>query len=195
VQITQVDGTDGAEATDGAAPSEDADASADGTDAGSDAAAAPDASAPAADGKDQEQSSADPSASPDDEAVLSNLNNQKGRAYFDNIELQRRTKVSEEEERLNNIIADTTNNTQDQAAAAIEDLHRLDATEERISSLEEKLLATYENAVVEQDNDNFKVVVQADKLNKAQAVSIVETATKELQVTPDRVTVQYIANP
>lgn len=148
------------------------------------------------DKEDSEHASAtDGSAKPEDEAVLQGISNQTGAAYFDEIQLKRMESYSKREEELNGIIADTSKHTQEETAAAFEELSRMDATEQRISSLEEKLLADYDNAVVEEENNTFKVVVQADKLDKTQAVSIVETAMKELNVTPDRVTVQYIANP
>ena len=148
------------------------------------------------DKEDSEHASAtDGSAKPEDEAVLQGISNQTGAAYFDEIQLKRMESYSKREEELNGIIADTSKHTQEETSAAVEELSRMDATEQRISSLEEKLLADYDNAVVEEENNTFKVVVQADKLDKTQAVSIVETAMKELNVTPDRVTVQYIANP
>ncbi|WP_027093769.1 SpoIIIAH-like family protein [Cohnella thermotolerans] len=215
VQVTEVDGASGADV------GTDANSSQAGTDkdasATSDNAATADQGAQTDDGKaageatDKTSAEAtggntDKNAQPsdgqatsggqDDQAVLEQMNNLTGRAYFDDIQLKRQEQFDREEERLNAIVADTSKHTRDETEAASADLSRLEATEERISSLEEKLLSEYENAVVEQeDNSNFKVVVQADKLDKTQAVSIVETATKELGVAPDRVTVQYIANP
>lgn len=137
----------------------------------------------------------DSSISPEDAAVLEQLNSQTGRAYFDQIQLQRDNEFSQESERLNAIIANTSKYTLDQASEAREELSRLEDTEERISSLETKLNGDYGNAVVEEDNNNYKVVVQADKLDKVEAVSIVETAMKELNVGPGQVSVQYIPNP
>lgn len=137
----------------------------------------------------------DSSISPDDEAVLEQLNSQTGRAYFDQIQLQRENDFSQESERLNAIIANTSKYSLDEAAQAREELNRLEDTEERISSLESKLTGDYGNAVVEEENNSYKVVVQADKLDKVEAVSIVETAMKELNVGPGQVSVQYIPNP
>ncbi|MBN2979771.1 SpoIIIAH-like family protein [Cohnella algarum] len=101
-------------------------------------------------------------------------------------------KLLAEQERLNAIIADSKNTTPEEAQSAMEELSRLDAIEERMTSLEEKLVATYGNVVVEEEESNYKVVVQADKLEKDEAVTIVELAMKELEVSPDRLTVQYI---
>lgn len=133
--------------------------------------------------------------SPGDEAVLEQYNNQTGRAYFDQIQLKRQDDFAKEEERLNAIIGNTSKYSLEEASDAREELSRLEDTEERITSLETKLTGDYGNAVVEEDNNNYKVVVQADKLDKTEAVTIVETAMKELNVGPGQVSVQYIPNP
>ncbi|MBO9598191.1 MAG: SpoIIIAH-like family protein, partial [Cohnella sp.] len=52
---------------------------------------------------------------------------------------------------------------------------------------------SFENAVVEEvDVNNYKVIVLSDKLEKKQAVTIVDLATKELNVSPDHVSVQVV---
>jgi len=145
-----------------------------------------------ADGANAESAPEGDSGKQDDEAVLQGLNNLSGREYIDRIALERMENYSKQQEELNAIIADTKNHTPEEAQEAMEKLSLLDATEERITSLEEKLLADYGNAVVEEEDNNFKVVVEADKLEKSQAVKIVELAMKELNVSPDRLTVQYI---
>jgi stage III sporulation protein AH len=135
----------------------------------------------------------DSAISPGDQQVLDQMNDLSGDNYFSNAQYQRKVNMDKEFEKYNAIISDTKNHTQDEAVAAQETLSRLQDTEERINSLEEKLLVDYDNAVVEEEeNNNFKVVVMADKLEKKQAVSIVDMAVKELNVTPDRITVRYI---
>ncbi|CAM3787897.1 SpoIIIAH-like family protein [Cohnella lubricantis] len=137
----------------------------------------------------------DSALSPGDEAVLEQYNSQTGRAYFDQIQLDRLNKISQEQERLNAIIGNTSKYSLEEAADARAELDHLEDTEERITSLETKLNGEYGNAVVEETNNNYKVVVQADKLDKQEAVTIVETAMKELNVGPGQVSVQYISNP
>ncbi|WP_168735778.1 SpoIIIAH-like family protein [Cohnella fermenti] len=185
--ITQIDSTSGA---DGAANSPDAkaggttdDAIASGEDDGTDAAAGGE---PAA------------SAGKTDEEVIEGMTaSLTGRAYFDDAQLRRMESFDKEAERLNAIIADGKNATADEAATAVEELDRLDSVEQKITSLEEKLTTNYEyeNAVVEEEDSNYKVVVQADKLDKSQAVTILDLAVKELGVAPSQLTVQYIPNP
>lgn len=127
-----------------------------------------------------------------DEAVLNEYANLRGREYFDQLQRMRQEKFDSESEKLSAIVADTKNHSQEEASSAVEELARLDDTDARITRLEEKLLQDYENAVVTEEALNFKVVVQAAKLEKKQAVEIIDLATKELKVTPDRLSVQYV---
>lgn len=145
----------------------------------------------AADGEDGDDSS----LSSDDEAVLEQYSSQTGRAYFDQIQLKREDQFNQDVERLNAIIGNTSQYSQEEANDAEKELSRLEDTEEKISSLETKLTGDYGNAVVEEENNSYKVVVQADKLDKQEAVTIVEAAMKELGVGPGQVSVQYIPNP
>lgn len=127
-----------------------------------------------------------------DEAVLNEYTNLKGREYFDQLQRLREEKFDTENERLSAIIADTKNHSQEDAAAATEEQARLDDADNRITSLEVKLQQQYENAVVTEEELGYKVIVQAPKLDKKQAVQIIDLATKELKVTPDRLSVQYV---
>lgn len=127
-----------------------------------------------------------------DEAVLNEYANLKGREYFDHLQRVREEKFDTENERLAAIIADTKNHSQEDAAAATEEQARLDDADNRITSLEVKLQQQYENAVVTEEDLGYKVIVQAPKLDKKQAVQIIDLATKELKVTPDRLSVQYV---
>jgi stage III sporulation protein AH len=139
----------------------------------------------------QEEESVDGNV-PTDEEVLESLNQSAGRAFFDRIELNRRTHFEQEHERLSSIISDTSGYTQEEASAAVEELSRLEDMDERITSLQTKLLTDFENAAVEMEQNRYKVIVQAEKLDKQQAVGIVDLAIKELGVTPDRLAVQYV---
>ncbi|MCC3373389.1 SpoIIIAH-like family protein [Cohnella sp. REN36] len=212
IEVTDVDSPDGANAPQTSGDGKDAASSPDASaapDAGANAPASPDASSnPAASpesGKDaaaspekDKDASASPNAgkdggsAPADQEVLKGMTNLTGREYFDNAQLQREIKVSKRLEELNAILAATSKATPEEAAAAIEEQSRIDMVEQRITSLEEKLVGDYPNAVVEEDDNNYKIVVQADKLEVKQAVKIVSLATKELDVTPDRISIKYI---
>ncbi|MDG0813205.1 SpoIIIAH-like family protein [Cohnella rhizosphaerae] len=175
-------GSDKSASTDGgSAPSKDAAAST-GAPAVADkgAAASPEA------GKDGQSG-----VSPADQEVLKGMNNLSAREQFDQIQLERERAASKAYEDLDKIVADSSK-TQEEAAAAVEEQGRITATEERIASLQDKLVSDYENAVVKQDGDKFEIIVQADALDSKQAVKIVKLATKELSVKPDAVSVQFI---
>lgn len=150
---------------------------------------APEVTAPevTAEGEDKTSSS----ISPEDEDVLKQMANLEGSQKLDQTQRERMEAISKKAEELTAIIANTKV-SQEEASQAVEELSRLQDTDERITSLQEKLLQEYENAVVDEVDTNFKVIVLSDKLEKKQAVSIIELATKELNVTPDRVTVQYV---
>ncbi|MCJ8011189.1 SpoIIIAH-like family protein [Paenibacillus sp. KQZ6P-2] len=80
-------------------------------------------------------------------------------------------------------------------AKASEDLQALETKENKIQGIEEELEQKYSfaNALVKQENDKYQVLVLSDKPDVKQAVSIVELVMKELNVTQDKVSVQYMA--
>jgi stage III sporulation protein AH len=143
-------------------------------------------------GKTGSEASGGQAVSPDDEAVLKEMANLKGAQLIDELQRRRQEKYGLENEKLNAIVADTKNHTQEQASSAVEEMARLEETDNRMTSLEEKLLQDFDNAVVTEEDLNFKVLVQAAKLEKKQAVRIIDLASKELNVTPDRLSVQYV---
>jgi stage III sporulation protein AH len=134
----------------------------------------------------------DGAVSPGDEEVLKQLTNLQGRQLIDEMQRKQEEKFASETERLSAIMADTKNHTQEEASSAAEEQTRLEDLESRMTSLEEKLVQDYDSAVVVENEDNFKVVVQAAKLGKQEAVKIIDLASKELNVTPDRLSVQYV---
>lgn len=130
--------------------------------------------------------------SPDDEAVLKSITNLSGSEMITELQRQRMEQFASESEKLSAIVADTKNHSQEEASAAMEEMARLEEADERMTSLEEKLLQEFDNAVVTEEKTHFKVVVQSPKLEKQQAVKIIDMAAKELNVTPDRLAVQYV---
>lgn len=79
-------------------------------------------------------------------------------------------------------------------ASAQEQLHALEEKESKINGIEEQLQQKYGEAVVKEDSNNsFKVVVRSDKLDVKQAVGIVDMVMKELGVTQDKISVQYVS--
>ncbi|WEK55597.1 MAG: SpoIIIAH-like family protein [Candidatus Cohnella colombiensis] len=130
--------------------------------------------------------------SQEDEAVLQEYSNLKGVQLLSSIQLTKRENIDKQYTELNAIIADTKNHSQEEASDAATKLSLLDDADERMTSLEEKLLVDFDNAVVTEENTNYKVILLSDKIDRKQAVTIVDLAMKELQTTPDRISIQIV---
>lgn len=84
--------------------------------------------------------------------------------------------------------------TPEESALAHEQLGRLEEKASKIDGIEEQLQQQYGMAVVKEEaGDSYKVLVTSDKLDVKQAVSIVNLVMKELSVTQDKVSVQYVS--
>ncbi|TVY04450.1 SpoIIIAH-like family protein [Cohnella terricola] len=129
--------------------------------------------------------------SKEDQEVLKGMTNLSGNERLDKIALDQKMRMSKYAEELETIIGNTKS-SQEEATVAVEKHNQLEELDARITSLQEKLLQDFENAVVSEEQSNFKVIVLSDKLEKKQAIGIIDMATKELEVTPDRVTVEYV---
>jgi len=128
---------------------------------------------------------------PEDQEVIKGIANAAGNELLEQQAYDQRFKISKRAEELSAIVSNTKSSQED-AAAAAEELDRLSDMDARITSLQEKLVQDYENAVVTEESDNFKVIVLSDKLDKKTAIGILDLATKELDVEPSQVTVQYV---
>ncbi|MED5017566.1 SpoIIIAH-like family protein [Paenibacillus chibensis] len=97
----------------------------------------------------------------------------------------------------NDLLATMNDMSQDAAASAkaSEELNALETKESKIQGIEEELEQKYSfaNAFVKEENDKYQVLVLSDKPDIKQAVSIVELVMKELNVSQDKVSVQYMA--
>ncbi|MFC4599197.1 SpoIIIAH-like family protein [Cohnella hongkongensis] len=129
--------------------------------------------------------------SPEDQEVIRGIANAAGNDRLEQIAYERLNKVSQRAEELSAIIGNTKA-SQEEATAAAEELDRLEDLDARITSLQEKLLQDFDNAVVDEVDSKFKVIVLSDKLEKKQAIGIIDMATKELNVGPERISVQYV---
>lgn len=79
-------------------------------------------------------------------------------------------------------------------AVAHEQLLNLEEKESKINGIEEQLQQKYGEAIVKEEaGDSYKVVVLSDKLDVKQAVSIVDLVMKELSVSQDKISVQYVS--
>ncbi len=164
-----------------------------------DQAAADSTKQQSASGTDKQQASAADSTQAGDSGktdaqVLDSIKTQatSGTDYFINLQMKRNDEMSKKYDDLMKII---NNNSLDSGTIgkAYSDMRKLEDTQAKVTNLEEELLKDYPNAVVNQaDNNEWQVVVQSDKLEKSQAVSIMDQVTKELNVEPNQVVIKYM---
>ena len=127
-----------------------------------------------------------------DQKVLSTVQNQgkSGSDFFIAEEMKRTDQVSKESDQLISII--NSNKSTDAVNEAYNKLTLLQDNEAKVTNLEDELSQDFANAIVVQENNNWKVMVQADHLEKSQAVSIIDKVVTELNVHPEQVSVQYV---
>ncbi|MDN4088076.1 SpoIIIAH-like family protein [Paenibacillus polymyxa] len=112
-------------------------------------------------------------------------------AVIDNYLLERDVENQKKNDELTTAMNDST---PQKAAEAQKELHVLEDKQAKITGIEEELQQQFANAVVrEEDADKYKVVVLSEKLDAKQAVTIVDKVMKELNVTQDKISVQYVA--
>ncbi|MGP0585759.1 SpoIIIAH-like family protein [Paenibacillus timonensis] len=128
-----------------------------------------------------------------DEDVLSQLEAQ-GVSSTDTLNAYQFARTQDnmkKQEELMQAIGDE-NKTLDEAAMAQQELSALEEKEAKIYDIEERLKQQYANAVVTEADDKYKVVVVSEKMEAKEAVSIMDLVIKELGVSQDKVSVQYV---
>ncbi|MGQ3477559.1 SpoIIIAH-like family protein [Paenibacillus sp. TY11] len=168
-----------------------------------DAAAAP-ANEPAASDQSTTTAKTDTTAKSDDKASSTAKTDQQvldqvateqaaqptAAAVIDNYLLERDVENQKKNDELTTAMNDSTPK---KAAEAQKELHVLEDKQAKITGIEEELQQQFANAVVrEEDADKYKVVVLSEKLDAKQAVTIVDKVMKELNVTQDKISVQYV---
>ena len=115
-----------------------------------------------------------------------------GSDYFANLVIKRNEDLGKKVENLANIISDTKKSA-DEIAKASDDFDRVQTMQAKVESLEDILGQTYSNAIVLDEGEKYKAVVQvANKLDAKQAQSIIDLMIKELGVSKESVSVQYL---
>lgn len=111
-------------------------------------------------------------------------------AVIDNYLLERDVENQKKNDELTTAMNDSSPK---KAAEAQKELHVLEDKQAKITGIEEELQQQFANAVVrEEDADKYKVVVLSEKLDAKQAVTILDKVMKELNVTQDKISVQYV---
>lgn len=114
-----------------------------------------------------------------------------GSDYFASLFMKRNEELAKETEKWIAIQTDSKK-TNDEVTLALNELQKLQDQDEKVMSLEDTLAKDFQNAIVLQESGKWKVVVQSAKLEKSQGVTIVDLVMKELNVTPDKISVQYV---
>lgn len=114
-----------------------------------------------------------------------------GGDYITKLQMSRSEQIAQETDRLLGIMSDLSNKPEE-ATTAAEELSALEEKADKLTGIEEQLQAAYPNVVVAEEKERYNVVVQSEKLESAQAVDIIDLVMKTMDVSADRVSVQYI---
>lgn len=144
----------------------------------------------AAASKDGKDAAAAPASAEAKVSQQTQASSKSGRDYLTKLQLDRQDALSKKTEELLTLITDK-NQSSEAVSKAQQELQQIEDTNTRVTNVEDVLSKDYPNAVLTQDGSKWKVTVQSDKLEKSQAVSIVETVMKELKVGPE-ISVQYV---
>lgn len=122
--------------------------------------------------------------------VSASANATSGNDYFMTLHSKRNEDLSKEMEKWMAVSVDSKKSTEE-VEQALQEVQKLQDLDEKVTNVEDQLGRQYPNSIVLQDGSKWKVIVQAAKLEKSEGVSIVDLVMKELNVSPDKVTVQY----
>lgn len=112
---------------------------------------------------------------------------QSSSTFFERALMQRSEDMSREYEQWNQIASDSAMSNEAVAEALTQIKHMTDM-QTRITQLEEELNEQFPNVVVLKDGDEkWKVTVQANKLEKTQAVSIFDRAIEALDIGEEQI--------
>ncbi|KRF12082.1 SpoIIIAH-like family protein [Paenibacillus sp. Soil787] len=111
--------------------------------------------------------------------------------YFTNEQMKQSDYFSKTSTALMEIITDSKK-TPEAVAKATNDLAKLTDIQDKVENIEALLLKDFPQAIINQDENKWKVTVQSDKLEKSQGVSIVDLVMKELGTGPENIKIQYV---
>lgn len=138
---------------------------------------------------------AEENATKTDEEVLKEMEEQNtavsASSQFQNYQWQREESNNRKYEELMTVAGDLSK-TPEENAKATEQIRELEERTAKINGIEETLSQQFSNAIIEENEDKYKVVVLSDKLDVKQAVSIVDLVMKELAVAQNKISVQYV---
>lgn len=128
-----------------------------------------------------------------DQEVISRLESQQasGEEYFAAMAIQRTEEFSKQWDELMTI-ADSKEKSDAEVGEALEKIQNLESKIAKLDNIESILSQSYAQAVVLEDNNKWKVVVQSDKLEKSEAVSIADLVMEEMNIGAEKLQIQVI---
>ncbi|NHN28839.1 SpoIIIAH-like family protein [Paenibacillus agricola] len=114
-----------------------------------------------------------------------------GSDYFAGLGLKRNEELAKQTEQWMTILADPKQSAV-AAANAEAELRKLQDNEAKVTNLEDTLMAEFKQAVITEEANKWRVTVQSNKLEKSQAVSIIDRVMQELNIGADRIVVQFV---
>ncbi len=116
---------------------------------------------------------------------------QTGEEVLAAIDMQRTEALKKETERLMEIALDPKKSVEE-VASAENQLQQIEENQARVSDLEDQLMREYENVIITEDKGLWNVIVQTDKMQRSEVVTIIDMVNEELQVSPSRISVEYV---
>jgi stage III sporulation protein AH len=114
-----------------------------------------------------------------------------GSDYFAGLGLKRNEELAQLTEKWMTILADPKQSAA-AAANAEAELRKLQDNEAKVTNLEDVLMTEFKQAVITEEASKWRVTVQSNKLEKSQAVSIIDRVMKELNIGADKIVVQFV---
>ncbi|NBI27566.1 SpoIIIAH-like family protein [Chengkuizengella marina] len=124
-----------------------------------------------------------------DEEVLQQIQTEGlGGDYYTAAKMQRLEDMEKEMETLLAVVA--TSDNMETYTKAYDDIQAMEDKGTKVDYIEEQLMQTYPEAMVTEKDDQWKVEIQTSKLEKSEAVSIIDLVVSELEVKPGQVSVK-----
>jgi stage III sporulation protein AH len=111
-----------------------------------------------------------------------------GYGYFETLHLNRQEEFAKETEQLLSAIVDSE--SVEAQTKFYNDLSLIEERETKLTFLEGEIMKQFENAIITEEAEKWKVIVQTDQMEKSQAVSIIEMVMKEMNASANQVVVQ-----
>lgn len=106
---------------------------------------------------------------------------------FDNLHLQREETLKEE---MNYWMAMASSGSVEEQTNAQERMYEISDTMARVEHLEDVIRRDFPDAIIDQVDNKWRVLVHANEMNKSQAVSIMNMVMKEMGAGTDQVIVE-----